>query len=251
VLEGCVSEFLQVFFATPLPSFAGFFRDDGGASLMFPTDGLNRKVNAFALIGSGLDYFFISYHFKAMYYSHIPAEYRETAEALFPIEGFSPDTTAAAGFAEALGIGVEYQRLLGIKPNTEQMRVFLGHFQNNLDLLIQKTWVEKADKDRKEKLQDEVLPLITLIIQGNYQQAIKDLGSILEELAYLFFGTQSAKDDFTEYTFRIDIQMGLFWWYGSRLGSLKKTDAHDIHIDTNNESLWAVLLLGLCYLTNF
>jgi hypothetical protein len=190
-----------------------------------------------------------------MYYSHIPAEYRTVAEALFPQEGFSPergpDTAAAIGFAEALGIGAEYQRLLGIEPNTEQMRVFLGHFQNNLDLLIQKTWVEKAEKDRKEKLQDEVLPLITLIIQGNYIQAIKDLGSILEELAYLFFGTQSTKDDFTEYTFRIDIQMGLFWWYGSRLGGLKKTDVHHIHIDTNNESLWAVLLLGLCYLTNF
>jgi hypothetical protein len=187
-----------------------------------------------------------------MYYSHIPAEYRKTAEALFPEEGFSsehgPDLTAAAGFAEALGIGAEYQRLLGIKPKTDQMRVFLGHFQNNLDLLIQKTWVEKADKTRKEKLQDEVLPLITLIVQGNYGQALKDFGSILEELAWLFFGAQSEKEDFTEYTFRIDIQMGLFWWYGSRLGSLKKTD---IHIDVNNESLWAVLLLGLCYLTNF
>jgi hypothetical protein len=190
-----------------------------------------------------------------MNYCHISAEYRKTAEALFPPEGFSPehrpDTAAAVGFAEALGIGTEYKRLLGIEPSTEQMRVFLGHFQNNLDLLIQKTWVEKADKDRKEKLQDEVLPFITLIVQGNYQQALKDLGSILDELAYLFFGTQSTKEDFTEYTFRIDIQMGLFWWYGSQLGSLKKADVHNINIDTNNESLWAVLLLGLCYLTNF
>jgi hypothetical protein len=187
-----------------------------------------------------------------MYYCDIPAEHRKTAEALFPVEGFSPehgpDFAAVAGFAEALGIGAEYQRLLGIKPDTEQMRVFLGHFQNNLDLLIQKTWVEKADKNRKDRLQDEVLPLIKLIVQGNYRQALKDFGSILEELAYLFFGAQSAKEDFTEYTFRIDIQMGLFWWYGSRLGSLKKAD---IRIDVNNESLWAVLLLGLCYLTNF
>jgi hypothetical protein len=182
----------------------------------------------------------------------IPGEYRKTAENLFPQGWFSlekgPDPMAASGFAEALGIGSDYQRLLGIKHNAEQMREFLGHFQNNLDLLIQKTWVEKSDEARKEKLQDEIPPLITQIVQGNYQYALKEFGAILEELAYLLFGAQSAKEDFTEYTFRIDIQMGLFWWYGSQLGILKNKDAN---IVSPNEILWTVLLLGLCYLTNF
>lgn len=180
----------------------------------------------------------------------IPHEYRKTAEALFP-EGWStgqwPDLTAVSGFAEALGVNAEYQRLLQVDKETSQMREFLGHFQNNLDLLIQKTWVEKADEARKEKLQDEIPPLMKLIMQEHYFQALKQFGSILDELAYLFFGTQSAKDDFTEYTFRIDPQMGLFWWYGSQLGSLKKADETTIH----NKSLWAVLLIGICYLTNF
>jgi hypothetical protein len=57
------------------------------------------------------------------------------------------------------------------------------------------------------------------------------------------FGEQSDKEDFTEYTFRIDVQMGLFWWYGSRLHLLKEVK--------NDKVLWAVLLLGLCFLTNF
>jgi hypothetical protein len=182
----------------------------------------------------------------------IPGEYRKTAETLFPQGWFSlekgPDPAAASGFAEALGISSDYQRLLGIKHNAEQMREFLGHFQNNLDLLIQKTWVEKSDEARKEKLQDEIPPLITLIVQGNYQHALKKFGAIMEELAYLLFGTQSVKEDFTEYTFRIDIQMGLFWWYGTQLGILKNKDAS---IVSPNEILWAILLLGLCYLTNF
>jgi hypothetical protein len=42
--------------------------------------------------------------------------------------------------------------------------------------------------------------------------------------------------------------MGLFWWYGTRLGSLKdagKTGA------ISDETLWAILLIGICYLTNF
>ena len=179
-------------------------------------------------------------------------EYREIAETVFPPDGFppeqGPDLKAAADFAKALGTGTEYQRLFSLKKDDEKMRVFLGHFQNNLDLLIQKTWVEKADVARKEKLQDEIPPLITLIEQGDFLQAIENFGKVLDELAYLFFGTQSVSEDFTEYTFRIDPQIGLFWWYGSQLGSLKGTSKNDA---LNDESLSALLLIGLCYLTDF
>jgi len=177
-------------------------------------------------------------------------EYRGVAEALFPAAGFSPgpDLKAVVDFAKALGIGAEFQRLFALKKDAEKVRIFLGHFQNNLDLLIQKTWVEKADVARKEKLQDEIPPLIALIERGDFLQAIENFGKVLDELAYLFFGTQSASEDFTEYTFRIDPQIGLFWWYGSQLGGLKGTGKNDA---LNDESLSALLLIGLCYLTDF
>ncbi|MDR1858864.1 MAG: hypothetical protein LBQ69_05290 [Treponema sp.] len=189
----------------------------------------------------------------------ILGEYRSIAEALFPQDklpdgkqdapaGWSPNIAAAAGFASALGIGAEHQRLLGIAKSTDEMREFLGHFQNNLDLLIQKTWVEKTDEERKERLQNDVPPFMAYIMQENFPQAIEEFGAILEELAYLFFGAQSAKDDFTEYTLRIDEQMGLFWWYGSQLGKLKELGGS---LAPNDEFLWAVLLIGICYLTNF
>ncbi|MDR2922667.1 MAG: hypothetical protein LBU85_04915, partial [Treponema sp.] len=180
----------------------------------------------------------------------LPHEYRKVAEALFPLNSLpskkGTSLAEAADFAEALGIGSEYQRLLGIKKNAAEMRKFLAHFQNNLDLLIQKTWVEKADQERKEKLQDDVLPFMAQIEQGNFHQALEEFGLILEELAYLLFGPQCAKEDFTVYTFRIDLQMGLFWWYGSRLGSLKKAGKTGA---VSDEILWAILLLGICYLT--
>jgi len=182
----------------------------------------------------------------------IPDECRSVAENLFPPGGFSPgqepDFKAAVDFAAALGIGTEYRRLFALKKNDVMMREFLGHFQNNLDLLIQKTWVEKYDETRKGKLQDEIPPLMGLIEQGSFQRALEEFGKVLDELAYLFFGTQSAKEDFTEYTFRIDLEMGLFWWYGCRIGGLKEV-FKDCAPD--DESLWAVLLIGLCYLTNF
>jgi hypothetical protein len=192
----------------------------------------------------------------------IPSEYREIAENLFPLGGFSkgkgPDPEAAAAFADILGIGADYRRLLGVNQTGKEMNAFLCHFQNNLDLLIQKTWVEKADEIRKEKLQDRVPGFVEGIKQGNFQQALEEFGAILEELAYLLFGTQSGKDDFTEYTFRIDTQMGLFWWYGGRLGFLRhggvgkhRNPAGDSEQGVESRALWAVLLIGICYLTNF
>jgi len=183
----------------------------------------------------------------------LPGEYRKAAERLFPKDGFSrgqkPDMKAAAEFAKSLGVGAEYQHALTLDKSSEELRTFLEYFQNNLELLIQKTWVEKSEERRKGKLQDEIPSFMTKIEQGDFPGVIEEFGAILEELAYLFFGTQSKKDDFAEYTFRIDAQMGLFWWYGSRLAALKEL------INKNNDSgekfLWAVLLLGICYLTNF
>jgi hypothetical protein len=173
----------------------------------------------------------------------IPAEYRSKAEALFPPKKSSPDIKAAAEFAEILGIGTDYRYILSPDRSEKDIQHLLGHFQNNLDLLIQKTWVEKADEQRKEKLLDRLPGFIAGIEAGDYHRALTDFGRILEELAYLFFGVQSHKEDFTEYTLRIDTQMGLFWWYGGQLGGLE--------VSQDVEYLRAVLMIGICYLTNF
>jgi hypothetical protein len=182
----------------------------------------------------------------------IPKEYRSNAERLFPPGGYpsgkSPSLKAVKGFAGILGIGADYNRCLGGGGGKGGTGEFLTSFQNNLDLLIQKTWVEKADEIRKENLLDRVPAFISKIENGDYWHALEDFGGILEELAYLFFGAQSTKDDFAEYTFRIDTQMGLFWWYGSQLCSAA---ARTWIKSTDKEILKAVLWLGICYLTNF
>ena len=186
----------------------------------------------------------------------LPGDYRKAAERLFPANGFSkgqkglkPDLKAAAEFAKALGAGAEYQRVLALDKNSGEMQTFLNHFKNNLDLLIQKTWVEKTEERRKDALHNDTSSFMAKLEKEDLHGAIEDFGTILEELAYLFFGAQSKQADFTEYTFRIDAQMGLFWWYGSRLSSIKN---NIIENDGKNDKfLWAVLLLGICYLTNF
>jgi len=182
----------------------------------------------------------------------LPGEYRKPAERLFPEKGYvkgqKPELKSVAAFAKSLGIDVDYQRLLALDKNSGELRTFIEHFQNNLDLLIQKTWVEKAEERRKDHLQDKIPVFMGFIEKGDYQKAIEHFALILEELAFLFFGIQSSKNDFTEYTFRIDAQMGLFWWYSARLSMLKDIDKT---INTDDKTLWAILLLGLCYLTNF
>jgi hypothetical protein len=183
----------------------------------------------------------------------IPHEYRKIAEDLFSPDGCSagkePKTEAASAFADILGIGVDYRHLLAVHKSEKEMGRFLAHFQNNLDLLIQKTWVEKADEDRKEKLQDRIPAFIAEIEGGNGQRALEEFSGILEELAYLLFGAQSHKEDFTEYTLRIDTQMGLFWWYGGQIGCLRQ--AKGLGKPADDDFLKALLFIGLCYLTNF
>jgi hypothetical protein len=187
----------------------------------------------------------------------IPAEYREIAEKLFPPGGFPAEEgpSTAAAFAGILGIDADYQKLLATENTGAEMRSFLGHFQNNLDLLIQKTWVEKADETRKEKLQDTIPALIADIEAGRYRKALAEFGDVLEELAYLLFGAQSHKDDFIEYALRIDEQMGLFWWYGGQIGRLALAGegiAQNVEDPSGTDAgLRAILFIGLCYLTNF
>jgi len=179
----------------------------------------------------------------------LPREYRSTAEALFHPKGFpegkGPSLKAVRSFANILGIGEDYRR---IQESGQAGTELLDHFQNNLDLLIQKTWVEKAEETRKEKLQDKIPPFIKLIEEENFPEALREFGAILEELAYLFFGTQSQKDDFAEYALRVDPQMGLFWWYGGQINGAKGATWVK-SVDRN--ILYALLLLGICYLTNF
>ena len=186
----------------------------------------------------------------------LPKELRKTAEALFPAEcgapGSKPDTElwqpareAILDFAEKLGVGTDYLKLYSGWKNADELENFLQSFGNNLDLLIQKTWVEKADEDRKEKLLNRIPGFIALIKEGDLSRALKEFGSILEELAWLFFGAQSREKDFFDYVFRIDHQFGLFWWYGGQLEQFLTRGSKD------DESLRTILLLGLCYLTDF
>lgn len=177
----------------------------------------------------------------------IPAEYRTAAGDLFPIEApVSLDSLErrCLAFAESLGISEDYQPLLSDEGDIRSRadRRILGHFRNNVDLLIQKTWVEKADESHKEKLLNRIPSFVADLEKADYDHALKTLIHIVDELAYLLFGGQSRKGDFIEYVFRIDPCLGLFWWYAGRLSSVVGVSDHD--------RLRLVILLGVCFLAD-
>ncbi|MCL2478447.1 MAG: hypothetical protein FWF22_03035 [Treponema sp.] len=151
-------------------------------------------------------------------------------------------------FGVILGLGKDNIELISSQKTGKELESLLSSFQNNLDLLIQKTWVEKAEEIRKENLLDRLPAFVAGIEQEKYPGILEEFGEILEELAWLFFGAQSRKDDFTEYTLRIDTQMGIFWWYGNQLCS---PGAREWIKMTDSEILRAILFLGICFLTNF
>jgi len=181
-----------------------------------------------------------------------PEEYRAVTEELFPSGGFpqgkGPSQKTVQAFADILGLGEDFRQLLSSHRSGRAVGDFLERFQNNLDLLIQKTWVDKSEEARKEKLLDNIPPLIASIEKGDYAQALEEFGPILDELAYLFFGAQSQKEDFSEYALRIDEQMGLFWWYGAQINALRGASWVK---NAGADDLQALLLVGICYLTNF
>jgi hypothetical protein len=206
---------------------------------------------------------------------NVPVEYHKVAESLFPestgAKGKPPTTKAVDAFAGALGIAATYtrlkrsiaqeaahhvaaQRIAAQRVNKKHppkkdddpygggLSIFLSRFQKNFDLMVAKTWVEKGDAERKEQLQGRVPGFVKQIETGKYSDALIEFSGIIRELAYLLFGEQSKKDDFLDYTFRIDPPMGLFFWYGLHLNTLFELEG-DIARD--------ILLLGMCYLTDF
>ncbi len=179
------------------------------------------------------------------------SEFRKAAEDLLPIilgevqKTVSEFEKAAIEFAGEFGSATEFSNyfVLDLDERSRAERRLLSHFQNNVELLIQKTWVEKADESTKEKLLARIPVLVEDFSQGAYDKALKVFTHLVDELLYLLFGAQSRKADFLDYALRIDPRLGLFCWYGARLSTaLGRMDA---------DRLRALVLIGFYFLAIF
>lgn len=128
-----------------------------------------------------------------------------------------------------------------IEQETAETKL-LASFENNLNLLVQKTWVEKSD----EALKEQVLLRLSRICEKVKNKAYTDIYQafidIFYDLVYLMFGQQAKNSDFSEYALRIDPLFGIFWWYLENL-----TEKNDWTLKKTR----IVLLLGMFFLANY
>lgn len=115
-------------------------------------------------------------------------------------------------------------------------------FQKNLELLVQKTWVEKADESLKEEMLTRIAGLCKNLSRHDYHISLSEFLPVLHDVVYLLFGSLAKSESFLEYAVRIDPDFGFFWYY---INSLPP------HKEWSEEKCRAAVLLGICFLANF
>ena len=156
---------------------------------------------------------------------------------------------AACVIADVFGDGSKFKALLG-KDSPERIgkekKLRIG-FQNNLNLLIEKTWIEKSDEALKEQGLYRLKLYCARLSEKRYVESQHDFMEVLNDTVYLLFGAQSKKPDFDEYALRIDPEFGIFWQYIRILISHTQTPS----VPEHSEKCRVLLLLGMFFLENY
>lgn len=144
--------------------------------------------------------------------------------------------------AEQFGADSSFKDVLTASEVTAPEKKLISSFNSNLNLLVKKTWVEKDDEALKEQVLYKLENLCAGFTENNYKDGYKSLVPILRDVVYLMFGTQTTREDFLEYAFRIDPGFGIFWWYVESLPA--ETPSSDRHAKV-------YLLLCMIFLSNY
>jgi hypothetical protein len=154
---------------------------------------------------------------------------------------------AALVVADVFDDAKKFERILA-GDSAERRRAeqkLISAFQNNLNLLIEKTWVEKSDEALKVQVLYRLTRFCTEIAQGRYAPSGLVFMDIVKDTVYLMFGPQSQKHDFDEYAMRIDPDFGIFWQY---IRALERSLASPAQGD---ETCRTLLLLGMFFIANY
>jgi len=158
---------------------------------------------------------------------------------------------SAVAFADVLGNPGEFQQYVTGSSGDRLARIdrLLRVFKENVELLVHKTWVEKSDEKRKEKLLEELSSFEHEFRDGAVQQSFKRFVALARSIAHLLFGGQSNADDFLLYCFRIDPKLGLFFWYLGELESQSRREAGQPSV--SDELMMSETLIGIYILSSF
>jgi hypothetical protein len=157
--------------------------------------------------------------------------------------------TAARVLADAFGDNGNFAKLLGADnaERRENEKKLLTSFQNNLNLLIEKTWIEKSDEELKEQVLYRLKLFCARLSEYRYADSYNDFMEIIRDTVYLMFGQQVQKAEFSEYAMRIDPDFGIFWQYVEMLADKD----HQLKEKKACEVCRIMLLLGMVFLANY
>lgn len=136
--------------------------------------------------------------------------------------------------AKAFGAGKDFS-----KTDSEGTKKLVTSFKNNLNLLVQKTWVEKSDVALKEQL---LYKLNAFLEKNNWKSDYSLFLQIINQAVLLMFGQDPSSEDFSEYTLRIDPEFGIFWWYISSLPEKPEWSEPKCQL---------AMMLGMYFLANY
>lgn len=151
---------------------------------------------------------------------------------------------SALQLAAAFGDQGSFRSVMGAQsPERDQAeRKLVQSFQKNIELLVQKTWVEKADESLKEEMLFRINALCANLARYDYHASLSEFLPVLHDVVYLLFGNLAKSDSFLEYAVRIDPDFGFFWYY---INSLPSPESW------SGEKCRAAVLLGIFFLANF
>ena len=178
----------------------------------------------------------------------MPAAVQKAVSESLPVFiGISSDSAlapTALQLAEAFGDrGTFSTTMSGKSPSRDESEKHLViRFQKNLELLVQKTWVEKADESMKEEMLSRINALCANLTRYDYHTSLSEFLPVLHDVVYLLFGSLARNEYFLEYAVRIDPDFGFFWYYINSLPA---------HKDWSEEKCRAAVLLGIFFLANF
>ena len=158
------------------------------------------------------------------------------------IESSSDDVALSSSvqLADIFGAGQTFKKITDKNSDAESKLV--SSFNNNLVLLIQKTWVEKSDEELKAQILYQLEEFRVQLNSKDYVQAYPQFFSILDNVVYLMFGNQAKAKDFPEYALRIDPELGFFLWNVKSIPRDAKCSGERTRI---------AILLGIYFLANY
>jgi len=154
----------------------------------------------------------------------------------------------AVSFADILGNPGEFRQYVqgGSGERLARIDRLIRIFHENCELLVHKTWVEKSDEKRKEKLLDELSSFEREFRDGAVVPAFRRFIALSRSIAHLLFGAQSRADDFLLYCFRIDPKLGLFFWFVGELEAQSREES-----GYSEDLLTVETLVGMYVLASF